>query len=129
MKLTIGEIAGMEDALERLSGCRWLNAREAYGVAKLIQKLQPDLAFFHVQRDGLIRERFGVQNPEDETVFSVPPENQKEFFEALADVTAIENEYDLAPVTIRGEVELGLSPADFVALEGLVEIDAPEGGN
>lgn len=122
MKFTIGVIVGMEDALKRLAVCRWLNGREAYGVAKLIQKLQPDIDFFHTQRDGLIRDRFGVQDKKEETIYTIPPENRKAFFEALAEVTAIENEYEIVPVTIRGDIETGLSPAELIALEGVIKI-------
>jgi len=123
LKLTIGKIIGMEDGLKRLSSCRWLNAREAYAIAKLIQKLQPDIDFYHLHRNALIQKEFGIRDERDPNLYSVPKEKQAEFFDRLKEYTDIENDYDIKPVHLRGDVETGLSPADLIALDGLVVIE------
>lgn len=123
MKLV--EIINSEASLKKLLSTD-LPVKVAFKIAKLVNKINPDLKIYEEQRFKIIKE-LGEQTDKEKDIWSVKPENFEKFKEELTKLSEIEVDLSFAPgkplekIKIEDLGDIKLEPNDLVPLEWLIE--------
>lgn len=118
---TLGALAAAEPTLTRLSDIR-LPAKTAYQLSRWLRVVNGETRHYHTQRDAFIHE-LGVVDPVDPTRIHVTPDNTPEFVKRMVELSAVEVELTLAPISLSLLFSVDLSPMEILSLEPVLLID------
>jgi len=125
--MTLGELVAAEESLTRLLEVR-VSAPLAYRLAKVAKAVRAETKHFYEQRDDYIRE-LGEPVPADQATggvgaMRVKPDLVEEFLKRIAELSAVQAELDVRPLTLADLPEI--SGSDLLRLGSLVT-DEPIG--
>lgn len=125
MKVTLKDIVESQDVMRTLSS-KQLRGRVAFKVARLLKKLEAELATFNDTRIKLIEtyakkddEGNFVTNEKNEYQFDA--DNANKFVEEINKLLLEEIDIDANPILVDEIEELDFTPAEIVALEPFMD--------
>lgn len=120
MVLTLNSVVSARAALDRIAKLETLNARESYGIARLIRTLDPDYTYAVREHMRLVeKHRDGEVDESGKVLITDPASYNRE----IEDILSIETgELDIMPVKIRGDA-IGIRADDMVRLDGMIIIE------
>ncbi len=125
MKVTLKDIVESQEVMRTLSS-KQLRGRAAFKVARLLKKLEAELATFNDTRIKLIEtyakkddEGNFVTNEKNEYQFDA--DNANKFVEEINKLLLEEIDIDANPILIDEIEELDFTPAEIVALEPFMD--------
>jgi hypothetical protein len=126
---TLGALVAAEPALERLS-TRLLPPRVSYALAKLVDAVGRETAYFHKTRQALAQEHGDTREATDEEratlgamVVRIRPEAWAIFAAACEDLASIRVELDVAPVQLSDLGDAPIAAKDLALLGPLITDD------
>jgi len=125
MKLKLSQIINARDALTRLASEKY-PAHIAYRIQRNIRTLEPEASSYYKTRDGLIKDKYGAElNPEGQPgVYTVLPEKAADF---MAEINPLlDEQVDVAIMTIDLNDLHEISPLDLMALEWMFNEPSPD---
>ena len=125
IKVTLKDIVESQDVMRALSS-KQLRGRVAFKVARLLKKLETELATFNDTRIKLIEtyakkddEGNFVTNEKNEYQFDA--DNANKFVEEINKLLLEEIDIDANPILVDEIEELNFTPAEIVALEPFMD--------
>ena len=125
IKVTLKDIVESQDVMRALSS-KQLRGRVAFKVARLLKKLEAELATFNDTRIKLIEtyakkddEGNFVTNEKNEYQFDA--DNANKFVEEINKLLLEEIDIDANPILVDEIEELNFTPAEIVALEPFMD--------
>lgn len=121
--MKLSDLLQMSPSLQALGALK-LPAKVSYRVAKILNKVKPDLTAYEEARMGIFKE-MGTPDERGES-YSVAPEKMDEFKAAFEALTAEEVTLDLPKIKLSELDSVSIEPSHLAALDSILIDDSAE---
>ena len=108
MKLKLSQIVDNEVSLSKLGEVKFPATKVSFKIARIVDKLAPDLKNYHKQRQELL-EKYGKKEEKEGKIFySFEADKAETFTKEIEDLLSLEIDVDFEPINITeiGDMEI-----------------------